>query len=186
MNINVLCVRAILQSFTLSFINTYNVQIYIIRADAGTPLSMSVCIVFWGFFCVSLRYLKLVFPLIRHLEVLSSCGQFLGSEIWQGFRLETVQGMSASQRQSNYRYSEQKRENGLKARWRTTQSSNHGAIAVLQHRPLKATAQSDTLPEWKGCTIGWRVLCVCGVCVCVCVWERERERQGGKKGGSLV
>ena len=54
MNINVLCVRAILQSFTLSFINTYNVQIYIIRADAGTPLSMNVCIVFWGgFFCVA-------------------------------------------------------------------------------------------------------------------------------------
>lgn len=78
-------------------------HVYILHVVMQVFLWACVCV------SVSLCYLEFIFPLMLHLEVLSSCGQFLGSEIWQGFRLETTQGMPRSQRRSNYRKPEQKR-----------------------------------------------------------------------------
>lgn len=96
---------------------------------------------------LSVRYLKLIFPLVLLLEVLSSCGQLLENEIWQGFRLEAAQDVASSQSRSNYRTPVQ--ESVFRSvmetvpetesrQWSHWQSSNHGAIAASEHHPLKA------------------------------------------------
>lgn len=64
-----ICIQYILHTYK-TYTHIYNLCTY-----AGIPVSVCVCIF------VSLCYLKLIFPLMLHLEVLSSCGQFLGSEI---------------------------------------------------------------------------------------------------------
>lgn len=96
---------------------------------------------------LSIRYLKLIFPLVLLLEVLSSCGQLLENEIWQGFRLEAAQDVAPPQSRSNYRTPVQESvfrsvmetvPETERRQWSHWRSSNHGAIAASQHHPLKA------------------------------------------------
>lgn len=135
-------------------------------------------------FC-SFCYLKFILPLMLHLELFSSCGQFLGSETREGFRVETTPGIPPSKHLSHLRKPEQKRsaleitaestpETREKWLWSHLQSSNHRAIKVSQHS-LSAKGHATECQDVRMKRLySKKVVCVCGaVRVRQRVWNME-------------